>query len=795
MAFRISARTVLALGSELISSDEVALYELVKNAIDAQSKTGVEIDFHISISYSAFSEIMRELDGAEARPLEELKQAFMSHAEATAEPDNIARIKNELATCTTPMALKETLPNLYANTNWIEIRDSGTGMSAEDIKTKYLVIGTPARKKEIQLAEKRFASRQGAEGSISKPPYLGEKGVGRLSAMRLGWMLHLESAITQDKALNKLDIDWRSFEDLDLYLQDVEIEPAVGGAKPNSTWSGTTIKISGLTGNWSPQRIRDVATTEFSKLSDPFSVGQRRFRIALFFNGDRIDIPRMERAILEASHATVKASYTIKDDSPTLDVYVTFKGPERKEDKHLHFAKVDLSGLTDDAYEEIPPYALRTVGPFEYEAYWYNRQKLRAIDSIGNQKAVRDLQDRWSGIMLFRDGYRVLPYGEDKDDWLGLDRRALASGGYKLSKAQFIGRVQISRLANPQLIDQTNREGLKETPEKYVFVELLRYITQNLLKNFMDDVVRSQKNVDIDVEQVGERITTLETRATEAIRRLKKRHGASSLELQDLQQMFDQMKEYFEQARALAEQAEDERARLIQLAGIGLMLEVIAHELARSTETAMKSLATAQTDNLPTNVAATLKVLRTEMQTMNKRLRVLDPLSVSGRQQRETFDLVALIRDIFSGRSRQFERHHIDANVRVKGGTNLAITAVKGMFVQIIENLTSNSVFWLKKRFEEDPSFSPRITVVVDAKLHVLTFSDNGPGISEALKEDVFKPFFSTKDRRRRQGLGLYIARECANYNESQLYLSDEHTEHETRLNTFVLELAKPNAR
>ena len=89
----------------------------------------------------------------------------------------------------------------------------------------------------------------------------------------------------------------------------------------------------------------------------------------------------------------------------------------------------------------------------------------------------------------------------------------------------------------------------------------------------------------------------------------------------------------------------------------------------------------------------------------------------------------------------------------------------------------------------------PRITVVVDAKLHVLTFSDNGPGISEALKEDVFRPFFSTKDRRRRQGLGLYIARECANYNESQLYLSDEHTEHETRLNTFVLELAKPNAR
>jgi signal transduction histidine kinase len=103
-------------------------------------------------------------------------------------------------------------------------------------------------------------------------------------------------------------------------------------------------------------------------------------------------------------------------------------------------------------------------------------------------------------------------------------------------------------------------------------------------------------------------------------------------------------------------------------------------------------------------------------------------------------------------------------------------------------------VFWLKKREEEDHSFSPEIRVVVDAKLQRLTFRDNGPGIGEGLKEDVFKPFFSTKDKRRRQGLGLYIARECANHNKARLYLSDEHSEHETRLNTFVLELPQSYA-
>jgi signal transduction histidine kinase len=744
MHFRVSARTVLELGSELISSDEVALYELVKNAIDAKSKTGVVIDFHICLPYSAYAEVMKELQGKNARPLDQIKNSLLSRVEATAEPEVLKEFQDKLSDCKTLSALLQKLPHIYTATNWLEVRDTGTGMSAEDIKTKYLVIGTPARKKAVESAEAAFLA-SGDNASASATPYLGEKGVGRLSAMRLGWMLHLESATERDAVLHEVAIDWNRFEDLDLEVKDIEIETTSGAAKSAPKWSGTNITISGLTGNWSPRRIRDVATTEFAKLSDPFSLEKRRFRIAVFFNGERVEIPRMNNEILATAHATVKASYKIVRGSPTLDVYMTFKGPERTEDKHLHFSKVDLSVLLDDENEDIPAYALRTVGPFEYEAYWYNRQKLRGIDSIGNLNTVRELQRRWSGIMLFRDGYRVLPYGEDKDDWLGLDRKALASPGYKLNKAQFIGRVQISRLANPHLIDQANREGLKETSEKYVFIEVLRYVTQNLLRNFMDEVGRSQRHVEVDVAQVEKRILTLEARAREAIRRLKSRHHESSLELQDMQEMFDQMKEYFEQARDLAEQAEDERTRLVQLAGIGLMLEVVAHELARSTETAMTSLTAAQMRNLPVEIASTLKVLRTEMQTMNKRLRVLDPLSISARQRRETFDLVDLIKDIFSGRARQFERHQIVAKVKPKGGVSLTVTGVKGMYVQIIENMTSNSVFWLKKRAAEDPFFSPEILVETDSKLRRLTFRDNGPGISEGLKEDISNHSFPQK--------------------------------------------------
>jgi hypothetical protein len=415
MPFRVSARTVLQLGSELISSDD-ALYELVKNAIDAKSKTGVEIDLHICLSHTTYLEVMRELDSNEPRPFEKIKETLLSRVVPSVEPEVLKEFQDSLSDCKTHTQLHKRLPDIYTAANWIEIRDTGSGMSAVDLQTKYLVIGTPARKKEIDLAEEEFAE-SGTSANVPTPPYLGEKGVGRLSAMRLGWLLQLETATEKDRVLNELSIDWRKFEDLDLEVKDIDIKPGEGAKKPDRNWSGTTVKISGLKGNWSPERIVDIATTEFAKLSDPFSFGKRRFRIAVFFNGDRIEIPRLDKAILSAAHATIKASYKIVRGVPGLDVYLTFKGPQRTEDKHLHFAQVDLATLTDEVTQEIPDFALRTVGPFEYEAYWYNRQKLRSIDSIGNMQAVRKLQARWSGIMLFRDGYRVLPYGEDKDDW------------------------------------------------------------------------------------------------------------------------------------------------------------------------------------------------------------------------------------------------------------------------------------------------------------------------------------------------------------------------------------------
>ena len=73
---------------------------------------------------------------------------------------------------------------------------------------------------------------------------------------------------------------------------------------------------------------------------------------------------------------------------------------------------------------------------------------------------VREDLDNAAGVNVYRDGFRVLPYGDKGDDWLHLDARRVNNPTLRLSNNQVAGYVLIGADANPDLRDQTNREGL-----------------------------------------------------------------------------------------------------------------------------------------------------------------------------------------------------------------------------------------------------------------------------------------------------------------------------------------------
>ncbi|MEQ1762137.1 MAG: sensor histidine kinase [Pyrinomonadaceae bacterium] len=773
----------MELGAELISSDVIAFYELIKNAFDAGSRTGGEIRFEITLRRNDYLKLRGKVHEPGA-DVDRLKRDLFGLLDRSAPSVSLERFEEAFEEVDDVDEFAEILDRLYRSENRIIISDLGSGMSSRDLTDNYLVIGTPSRKHDIDAAVGR--------GANGKPPYLGEKGIGRLSVMRLGETLRVETAREGDAKFNILDIDWSLFNDLDAMLEDIDIKPTKGKTKPEPEWSGTRLEVGAIAADWTLDRLQKLAERDFARLTDPFRDQKRRSRIAIFWNGRRVPVGQMDHHLLEHAHATAKGSF-FQDDfgRPVLECTFTahnlgFEHPYEEDTRR--FVVDDLDGLIVGTSEEVPLSALESLGPFEFEAYWYNRQRLGGIESIGEQKTVRKLQNRWSGIMLFRDGFRVLPYGEEEDDWLSMDRKALSSSGYLLNKVQFIGRVSISRLGNPDLVDQTNREGLTVCPEQEVFVGLLQFAIQSQLREFLLDIRKRYKNQPVDIREAKTQVRNLETRVKAALRHMRRVAPEERMTLDDLEQMFFDIKETFDKAQQRVDEVESENMQMVHMAGVGLLVEVVAHELARSTENALTALEALKGKEVPDQVSGLLNSLRSEMRSVSKRVRVLDPLSVSGRQRKEMFDLGELIKEILEAHELQFARHEIEPIMEIPK-SSVRIKAVKGMIIQILENLISNSLYWMELRRRGDVDFQSRIKISLDSEPLTITYEDNGRGIARENRDKVFRAFFSLKEKSKRRGLGLFIARECAEYHKGSLYL-DDHIDRETgRLHRFILEL------
>jgi signal transduction histidine kinase len=422
--------------------------------------------------------------------------------------------------------------------------------------------------------------------------------------------------------------------------------------------------------------------------------------------------------------------------------------------------------------------------------WWFNRRLLHKVDEIGTRAEITKEVSRWSGgLMLFRDGYRVNPYGGANDDWLELDKRAFAAKGFKLNRQQVVGRVRIS-WRNQGLTDQTNREGLTETAEKRALVKLLQHLVLTEFKAWTDredKAARIQERTTLD--NIEEKIE-----ATEADVRTRLRMIERALPDQDrhlVKSALDLLKEltaYLQEARQLTEEVANDRAQLVHLAGIGLMVELIMHELARTTTATLSTLDEIDRSSLQRSTSSAISVLSDQLVTLSKRVENLDPLSAARRQRKEVFDMFELVRQIIEGRAGQIARHKVSVSGSFMTGSGWRVTAVRGMLIQIIENLLANSFYWLKRQADLQDDFRPEIVIEIDPKDGFISITDNGPGVDPELASEIFQPFVTRKPAGEGHGLGLYISRELAGYHGWRLDIARAFTIHPDRYNTFILE-------
>jgi len=789
VAFEVAARTILHLGVDLISSDAVAIYELIKNAVDARSKDGVEVEFNIVLLADAYESFLADAMQATLSDVPTLKQNLLRGLVSTASSALRNDFQGKVTSARTLAQLLDVTAEAYRNGNQIIVRDNGHGMSAIDLRDIYLKIGTTHRADAI---------RQALHTGSTKTPYLGEKGVGRLSAMRLGRHLRVETATEEDSHFNILDIDWTAFEKAyDKPASSIPLRPVRGRRKPGDFSSGTIITISDLRSSWTLAAVNQLIVNQITRMTDPFSwTERRRFRIRIRYNGETVEHTRtVVKELLANAHGRCIGSFETGPRGSKLKVeYSTslYEGGPLQEE----FDFTDLSSMSGLRKYGESTAALKNLGPFDFELYWFNRQRLRAVEGIGDRNTVRTLVNAWAGINLFRDGYRVMPYGDPGDDWLGLDLQALSSSGYKLNTKQLIGRIRIGRLTNPGLLDQTNRQGLVDCAEKRVLVNLMHKVISDRWHDYLNEALRVQKQANInefDARQAIAQVDALEERTRTTIRQIRRDFKGDGALLQQVTEAFKELKEAHERAVDRIDSMELEKERLTQLAGIGLMIEVIAHELTRTTESTQGTLKAIDRSSVDSETAAAFRVLDQQMKIIHRRLRILEPLTIPSRQRRVQRDVWEIVDYVLDSHAAQFERHSIKLDVTKKSREPVIALLIEGHIVQILENLIVNSVYWLDLYKEEHSRFEPKITIQMLDNPPRMRLSDNGPGIPAGRAQIVFEPFFSTKPTaaNRRSGLGLFVARQNAELLGGSLELIDEGSEHEGRFNAFELELRK----
>ena len=389
--------------------------------------------------------------------------------------------------------------------------------------------------------------------------------------------------------------------------------------------------------------------------------------------------------------------------------------------------------------------------------------------------------------MLYRYGFRILPYGNPDDDWLALDQIAFGVSGFKLNRQQVIGRVLIDSSHNA-LGEKTDREGLVDSAAFDALRKILRWVVHTEMRGLINEADQIELIERREAAKGTNTVSKARDRVDAVLARLRKRVGdVATIEIEDLSKsvatLAEQSQTLIERIQAVIDEADEEREKFVYLAGIGLMTEFIFHELERAVSYTMDVLARGARQD------TTITSLRDQLKSLHKRIAAFDELTGEKRQSKTSFDLGELVSSVVENHAREFERHGILADFE-RPSHPVMVKAVRGMIIQILENLIVNASYWLKQQHRFESEFAPSLKVVIDTAGGSLTVEDNGPGVIEERREQIFQPFVTTKPTGQGRGLGLYISRDMAEYHGWQLYMDDAVGRvRDGRLNTFVLDM------
>ena len=319
----------------------------------------------------------------------------------------------------------------------VVVVDDGVGMTLEDLERRWL---SPA------ADDKERAKQAGERTPLGRLP-IGEKGVGRFALHQLGRSLELITRAADGPEL-VVEIDWDRYDEGDGYLDSVPVEIIEREPSVFANGTGTRLTVSRPRASWDEKLLRKVQRS-LRRLQSPLREAELDFAISFRCPDNQAFEEISPTDVLERAHYEFRAMVEVDG---RCDFEYVCRHPNVAERQRSGSDDL-LRGIGDDIPESGP-----RCGPFWLNLYVWDRSR----DALVASGVPRSELDAMAGVSLYRDGLRVLPYGEPGNDWLFLDQERIQAPAERIGNNQVIGLVEVDQSTNLRLRDKTNREGLIE---------------------------------------------------------------------------------------------------------------------------------------------------------------------------------------------------------------------------------------------------------------------------------------------------------------------------------------------